>query len=294
MPVIRRKRTTYHERTPASEAKGAPQRASGSPLENSGAPTQGRSHISLTTPAWGPYGGPPKTNPRGAPLNKEGTSSAALRSKAAEAAAATAGAAPGAGAGAAKGAPEGAPSCVPRSRITAMLKKQVEGLSRGQRKRLAKKEVCARRLNFGVYAEALLQQQAAAAAADGAGGPSALENLKEFSEALEEGPGGGFPQGGGRGAPLKAANTKRLTSKKREKAILRDIKRCSSSSSSSSIESSGSSSSIESSSAVSTGCWQQRQHPSTSGFSQKESTFIFMGGPTVLGGPLSSLRGPPV
>ncbi|KAL8451986.1 hypothetical protein Emed_001640 [Eimeria media] len=185
MPVIRRKRTTYHERAPALEAKGAPQGPSGgSPKEDLGAPTQGPPSISLKNSAWGPYGAPqPKQG--GAPLNKDdagGTPSAALRSKAAAAAAAAGAAA----ADEAKGAPKGAPSCIPKNRISAMFKKQMEGLSRGQRKRLAKKEACARRLNFGVYAEALLQQQAAAAAAaDGSGGPSALDDLKDFTATRE-------------------------------------------------------------------------------------------------------------
>ncbi|KAL8449385.1 hypothetical protein Emag_003596 [Eimeria magna] len=217
MPAIRRKRTTYHERAPALEAKGAPQGASGNSNENLGAPNQGPP--SFRTSEWGPYGAP-KPKQGGAPPNKDGgagvTPSAALRSK--EAAA-------GAAADESKGAPKGPPSCSPKNRISAMFENQMEGLSRGQRKRLAKREACARRLNFGVYAEALLQQAAAAAAADGTGGPSALENLKEFSKALEEGPGGGPLQGGGRGPPSKAANTKKLTSKKRQRAILRDIKR---------------------------------------------------------------------
>ena len=222
MPVIRRKRTIRHEKAPNLGASGVP----GPPGALEG-PASGL-FAALQTPVAGPYGAS-LTGPLGAP-----EPTAALRSKAALAAAAAAegergpqkgpgraGGAPGVAQGALKeeaGKGRGPPSGAPlKNRVSELLETDMRSLSRGQRKRLAKREAAERRRDFAAYAGALLQQRTTAAAA--AEGPSALDDLKAVGTALDEGPGG--PP---KGAPSKGQNTKRFTNKKRANCIEREIK----------------------------------------------------------------------
>ncbi|OEH76473.1 hypothetical protein cyc_08264 [Cyclospora cayetanensis] len=202
MPPIRRKRTTYHQKAPALGAYSASSTPEGV--------LRGSSPYPARAPATGPYGAPPK-----GPLQVSPEPSVALRSsEAADQAAAADSQGPPRGGEKASGASHGEPRVSAPEKVVELLSKEIRSLSRGQRKRLGKREAAERRRNFGVYAEALLQQRGAAAEGEN---PSALDTMNLVGEALREGSGG----------PCTASfssNPKKLSNKKRALALQRELR----------------------------------------------------------------------
>lgn len=209
MPAIRRQRTKYHDKAPELGAPGA----SGAARESDqGGPFKGPSS-GHKGPQSGPYGAPLGGSLGIAAAKSLGPEdSAALRSRATATAETVGAVGDPTSKGALKATGKGGGPLGARGLLySGLLNKDITSLSRGQRKRLRKREAAARRKDFGAYAEALLQQQNREEAP-----PSALDDLNVVREALNEGP--GAPR---EGPP--SQNTKKWTCKKRVKAVVKEM-----------------------------------------------------------------------